>query len=291
MKNKKKYFIIIIVKDKELIYEKFRIHVCCRGGGALSSLIELLYSCKKNKICYDNDMIHHYHNSNKKGFTLAEVLITLGIIGVVAALTMPALIANHRNKVTETKLAKFYSVMNQAMRLAEVEYGDAASWVPQTQDDINGDFGEWYNTYLDKNIQSLSKETVEKYYHVSFSDGSGFAAYIPATSVSSSGRVRAYIFYCTDFKYCSMDESLENSGGTSFETNSYDGINTFLFSICENGKFVASSSNMCDTNVLYTREQLLNGCKNSDPVKRQLCTALIQHDGWKISKDYPWRKH
>ena len=41
-------------------------------------------------------MIHH--ENNKKGFTLAEVLITLGIIGVVAALTIPGLIANHRKK-------------------------------------------------------------------------------------------------------------------------------------------------------------------------------------------------
>lgn len=32
----------------------------------------------------------------EKGFTLAEVLVTLGIIGVVAALTMPALIANYK---------------------------------------------------------------------------------------------------------------------------------------------------------------------------------------------------
>lgn len=30
------------------------------------------------------------------GFTLAEVLITLGIIGIVAAMTMPALIANSK---------------------------------------------------------------------------------------------------------------------------------------------------------------------------------------------------
>ena len=36
----------------------------------------------------------------KKGFTLAEVLITLGIIGVVAALTLPSLITNYRKKQT-----------------------------------------------------------------------------------------------------------------------------------------------------------------------------------------------
>lgn len=35
---------------------------------------------------------------NNKGFTLAEVLITLGIIGVVAAMTLPTLVNNNRNK-------------------------------------------------------------------------------------------------------------------------------------------------------------------------------------------------
>lgn len=32
----------------------------------------------------------------KKSFTLAEVLITLGIIGVVAAMTLPSLIGNYK---------------------------------------------------------------------------------------------------------------------------------------------------------------------------------------------------
>ena len=38
-----------------------------------------------------------------KGFTLAEVLITLGIIGVVAAMTLPSLIQERQNKVLETQ--------------------------------------------------------------------------------------------------------------------------------------------------------------------------------------------
>ena len=53
--------------------------------------------------------------SFNKGFTLAEVLVTLGIIGVVAALTMPTLIDNHRKAVTEARLEKFYSLMSQAV--------------------------------------------------------------------------------------------------------------------------------------------------------------------------------
>ena len=59
-----------------------------------------------------------------RGFTLAEVLITLGIIGVVAALTLPALIQKNNNKVVETRLMIFYSAINQAVKMAEVDYGD-----------------------------------------------------------------------------------------------------------------------------------------------------------------------
>jgi len=64
----------------------------------------------------------------RKAFTLAEVLITLGIIGVVAALTMPALIAKYQKQVTITKLKKVYSILNQAMKLSEVDNGDYDTW-------------------------------------------------------------------------------------------------------------------------------------------------------------------
>ena len=51
----------------------------------------------------------------KKAFTLAEVLITLGIIGVVAAMTMPALINKYQSKVFETAFKKQYSVIQNAI--------------------------------------------------------------------------------------------------------------------------------------------------------------------------------
>ncbi len=65
-------------------------------------------------------MIHHYKNKN--GFTLAEVLITLGIIGVVAAMTMPSLISNYRHKVLETQFKKAYSVLSQAVIPVQSEF-------------------------------------------------------------------------------------------------------------------------------------------------------------------------
>src|SRR5574344_1389620 len=64
----------------------------------------------------------------KKGFTLAEVLITLGIIGVVAAMTLPTLINNTNKKEMVTKLQKEYSVLSQALLLAENENGLAGTW-------------------------------------------------------------------------------------------------------------------------------------------------------------------
>lgn len=49
-----------------------------------------------------------------KGFTLAEVLITLGIIGVVAAMTLPALINRTQGKELEAEFKKAYSVLQAA---------------------------------------------------------------------------------------------------------------------------------------------------------------------------------
>lgn len=53
----------------------------------------------------------------KLAFTLAEVLITLGIIGVVAAMTMPSLISNYQQKQYEAKYAKAQNVMANGIKM------------------------------------------------------------------------------------------------------------------------------------------------------------------------------
>lgn len=58
------------------------------------------------------------------GFTLAEVLITLGIIGVVAAMTLPALIQNTQNKELEAGLKKGASEISQALNMYQAENGE-----------------------------------------------------------------------------------------------------------------------------------------------------------------------
>jgi len=49
------------------------------------------------------------------GFTIAEILITLGIIGTIAMLTMPGMIQNAQEQIWISGATKFYAVINQAL--------------------------------------------------------------------------------------------------------------------------------------------------------------------------------
>ncbi len=109
--------------------------------------------------------------AGKSAFTLAEVLITLGIIGVVAALTMPSLIASHRAKVLETQFKKRYSELNQALAMLQKDnitiYGNyktqdiAKVLVTSFKDAKLGNPQDYYNNYKNHskgdafNIRSL----------------------------------------------------------------------------------------------------------------------------------------
>lgn len=214
--------------------------------------------------------------NNYKGFTLAEVLITLGIIGVVAAMTLPTIINNYQKQVTVNKLKKFYTVMTQAIKLEEAQNGSLEYWMTDCPDK-NACFEPWYNKHLDKHIKSVLKRkangTSTSNYEVEFADGSGFNAY--------AIRGIVHFFYCTEFAYCGNEK--------------YDGRRTFLFSICkvnDNYKFVTSN---CSAQT-KTREELLDSClkgnfDNADIFsqgRRHYCTRLIEYDGWEMKDDYPW---
>ena len=78
--------------------------------------------------------------SPKKAFTLAEVLITLGIIGVVAAMTIPGLITKIRDQHFRVAYKKTYSSLNQAMKFMENE--------DITFDTKAGSSGMYYNPII-----------------------------------------------------------------------------------------------------------------------------------------------
>ena len=63
-----------------------------------------------------------------RAFTLAEILITLGIIGIVAAMTIPTLMTKIQTKKTVSQLRTTQSILSQAFRMAEEENGAPSSW-------------------------------------------------------------------------------------------------------------------------------------------------------------------
>lgn len=91
-------------------------------------------------------MAHHY--LKRFGFTLPEVLITLGIIGVVAALTIPNFIENYNKRATAVRLKKTYNTLATAIQASEAENGPLI--------DIAMD-------YWNKNTYYSGPEFIEKY--------------------------------------------------------------------------------------------------------------------------------
>lgn len=70
---------------------------------------------------------------NKKAFTLAEVLVTLTIIGVVASITVPTLSHNATKHATINILKTTYSILSQAIQSAQRENGNISEWLSDNE--------------------------------------------------------------------------------------------------------------------------------------------------------------
>ena len=94
--------------------------------------------------------VAHCDKYRRVAFTLAEVLITLGIIGVVAALTLPSIINNIKHKELETGFKKAYSTFSQGIMNMKREDGEGlakyyAYYNPDTQTNPNA--GEFFKKF------------------------------------------------------------------------------------------------------------------------------------------------
>ena len=91
----------------------------------------------------------HY---KKLAFTLAETLITIGIIGIVASMTLPSLIQDHREKETVAKLKKINSILSQALASAINDTGTTVDqWNLEGGDSKNGSqvlFEDYFKPYF-----------------------------------------------------------------------------------------------------------------------------------------------
>lgn len=212
------------------------------------------------------------------GFTLAEVLITLGIIGVVAAITMPALVQNYRKHVVETRLEKFYSIMNQAAKQAELSYGEFQYWDNETsKDDMNG-MEAWWNRYFAPYVKTLKIEKDGQALWVYLTDGSGFYIFNYYGSSTSSASTHIYFY-----PFISKRNNSKVVSGKDFFVFFMNPKTNEKYAIVEPYKFGWDGKLQNLITGYY-------GCKQGDQSKipPHYCAALIQANGWKIPKDYPF---
>lgn len=69
-----------------------------------------------------------FFDEPKNAFTLAEVLITLVVIGVVAALALPRLYDNYQKMITAERVKLAYTTLENALIKAESTYGPRKDW-------------------------------------------------------------------------------------------------------------------------------------------------------------------
>ncbi len=228
---------------------------------------------KKNKLHAFTlaEVFHPVEMSKKIAFTLAEVLITLGIIGFVAALTMPTLIQNYKKNVLSTRIRKFASTFQQAVRMAEAEHGDSSQW---HNDNINSDstgeeYLEYYNKYISKYLKTVSHKILPDGVAFLLSDGSGFIYYYD-------------LKYCVDFKKClAIIEKAETDEGFAAKNGEYvDGKNVFLFNRNGTPYNWKWSGNIDDLITSWNTY----GCADRTHL---YCTKLLEVNGWKVPANYP----
>ena len=93
-----------------------------------------------------------------RAFTLAEVLITLGIIGVVAAMTIPSLINSYQHKVLETQFKKAYAILYQLVLQVQNDAGMPLN-VKDYSYAYTGDKWKLYNALKPYIIANFCKNT------------------------------------------------------------------------------------------------------------------------------------
>lgn len=229
-----------------------------------------------------------------KSFTLAEVLITLVIIGIIAAITVPMIMANHKRTEYSARLKKFYSTMSNAVKLAETEWG-----MPAYEWDYSIGAKEVFEKYLAKYLNCTLGEVKE----IEYEDGYGFA---PMDSELSYINIYPACFLNdgTFFGFYNMTGSTSRSGMTfDFDLNGWknpnkQGRDIFSFQIGIAGDPSNSASeNICHGfvpmtidecggfNEGYTREETISHCNSGN----YSCTYLLFLDGWEFKNDYPHR--
>lgn len=96
----------------------------------------------------------------KQGFTLAEVLVTLAIIGIVAALTIPALITSYNENVTATQAKKAYANISSAWKQYIEDHGGSPINSFTSRSNLRDVFLKSYFSYIQEIRAGVNTHTV-----------------------------------------------------------------------------------------------------------------------------------
>ena len=229
----------------------------------------------------NTSLIPLYGLKKKPAFTLAEVLITLGIIGVVAALTMPSLIANYQKKVLVAQLKKDVNFIQNS-----VKYILAQSGVDS--------FLDTEYVYPDGNTTKFDNEKFYKDFKLNK---------IPEYSLDEE----VYAFPMTDFYAAADGSCIKVAAGSSSQfsskylsftidvncikkPNKY-GRDVFTIWLDENGNIipmdiVGTSVGSSSTLTSYYLHRLCNSLEDSKkrygPQILGYCVYKIIEDGWEM---------
>ncbi len=224
-------------------------------------------------------------------FTLAETLITLVIIGIVAALTVPTLMVNHQKEQTVTQIKKVYSDFCGALNMSEALNGPRSTW------DYENYSSKFFSQYLTPfiSIQKVKKGKVDE--EIIYREASG-------KEEESLNQLKDSAYITTLISGAQVFSSTTGNQSLTFkcyivDANGNKKPNKFgrdLFFICidkERGVTPFYWDDNKDATHKKTRDQLKSGPSNhryqcNKNSRGMWCLALIMADGWQIKDDYPW---
>lgn len=217
----------------------------------------------------------------KKGFTLSEVLIMLGIIGIVASMTLPNLVGKYQKKQTAIRLKYSLNIINNAFKSAVADYGDMKNW------DYIDNFGSvkarkaFVDKYLIPYVKNAKPSPEPAYdynglgYPVSFPPRQPNGSY---TGLSSRNyypvAMLSGIYFYSGVSDTSITFSVDLNGKE--KPNIY-GRDLFVFTLLIDKNTVRP--------VGYNYPNPMSFCTKGNA---WACAAAIEKNNWEIPHDYLW---
>ena len=274
------------------------------GGGGRNSLITRVLSGEKFfKLHFGFTLaegathVDNFANKRKFGFTLAEVLITLGIIGVVAAITIPIVIQNGRKVERINQIKTAYSIIQNATRMAVAEHGSPDSW--DFENSLT--YATSYFIPYVKVIKLCGQSTNKNQFYESgcFVDNGKNGEWYRLNGESyETGEAGGYknIWYCTlvmangmhvaIWAPAKVNQAFQRTICFSVDVNGGKGPSTL-------GKDIFTFRYNIDTEKFMTGGSPSGGINKDDCVltgKGASCAYIIEQNNWKIPDNYPVKR-